>query len=45
MITNITVTNDDGTTQVFVLEGSVPPVVTPEIITIPLDTDIKIVAR
>ena len=43
MITNITVTNDDGTTQVFVLENA--PVVVPEVITVPLDTDIKIVAR
>ena len=41
----ITITNDDGTTQVFVPQVDLPPVVTPEVITIPLDTDIKIVAR
>ena len=40
----ITLTNDDGTTQVFVPQVETPPVV-PEVITIPLDTDIKIVAR
>jgi hypothetical protein len=42
MIT-ILLTNDDGTTQVFVPQVDTPP--TPEVITIPLDTDIKIIAR
>lgn len=41
----ITLTNDDGSTVVFVPEGTVTVPPTPEVITIPLDTDIKIVAR
>lgn len=40
----ITITNDDGTTQVFVPQTETPAVV-PETIAIPLDTEIKIVAR
>lgn len=39
----ITLTNDDGTTVDFEPTGTTPPA--PEVITIPLDTDIKIVAR
>lgn len=42
MITSVTVTNDDGTTQVFTPEVTTTQ---PEIISVPLDTDIKIVAR
>lgn len=44
MITKITVTNDDGTTEDFV--SPVPPVDPDvEVFSLPLDTDIKIVAR
>lgn len=41
-IQKITVTNDDGSEQVFVDQTTVAPTPTPEVITVPLDTPIEL---
>lgn len=43
-IQKITVTNDDGTEQVFVDQSTITPV-SPETIAVPLNTPIEIVSR
>lgn len=42
MITNITVNNDDGTSQVFTIQAAVPVI---ETITVPLGVPVELVAK